>query len=191
MAGKKPCVEVWRYGVEAQAPLRESLRRWVHRFLKSWNSAKTDMNYPAPLAKSGLEWIPFTCMLFSLLSFLVLIGRRAVLEGQYAHAVMLVLLFSSMVLLVMFFFIKELWLYQEHCTLKRGFLRPNVNIPYGSIEKAKYSPHVFRSGPAIVLFYQDGNGSMRRVRFGLRKDPDHFVSILKDQGVRVVLAEVA
>ncbi|MBL7950508.1 MAG: hypothetical protein JNM62_02205 [Flavobacteriales bacterium] len=149
------------------------------------------MNDPAPLAKSGVEWIPFTGMLFSILSFLFLFGRRAILDGQYGYAVALVVLFFSLVMFLVFFFVKELWLYQEHCVLKRGYRRPDVHISYGSIEKVKYSPHVFRSGPAIVLFYRDGSSSMRRLRIGLRKNPEHFVSILKEHGVRVVLSEVA
>lgn len=151
----------------------------------------TDMSSPAPLAKSGVEWIPFTSILFSLLSFLFLFGRRAILDGQFGYAVILVILFLFAMMLVLFFFIKELWIYPNYCTIKRGPFRPIVITPYEDIEKVKYSPHVFRSGPAIVLFYQDGKGAMKRTRFGLRKNPEHFVSLLKDHGVRVVLAEVA
>ncbi len=141
-----------------------------------------------PSVKSGVEWIPFICVVLSLLFFLVVLIRVAHGKGQYLLIALEVLLFVSLVLLAILHMLKELCLYQDHFAIEHSFGRPNAMIPYESIERVKYYPHVFRSGPTILLFYRDeATGRSRRIRFGLPRSPDLFIAALMDRGVRVVI----
>jgi hypothetical protein len=67
--------------------------------------------------------------------FLCVLGKSAILNGELVLAVALLFLFLT--LLVVYFFVKEPWLYEDRCVLKRSFLRPDTSIPYGKIEKAR------------------------------------------------------
>lgn len=140
-----------------------------------------------PHVRSGVEWIPFICVVFSLSIFLFVFARMAHSKGLYLLLTIEILFCIALVLLSAFLMLKELCLYADHCAIEHSFGRPDVTIPYSDIEKAKYYPHVFRSGPTIRLFFRDNaTGRSRRIRFGLAQRPDLFVAALMDRGVRVV-----
>ncbi len=141
-----------------------------------------------PSVKSGVEWIPFIVVILSLAMFLFVYARIAFGKGLYILMALELLLSVALALLCALLMLKELCLYGDHCAIRRSFGRPDVMIPYKGIERVKYYPHVFRSGPAILLFYRDeATGRSRRIRFGLPRSPDFFIAALMDRGVRVVI----
>jgi hypothetical protein len=80
--------------------------------------------------------------------------------------------------------LKQAVIFKEYLMIVRSLPSREVIIPYECIEQAVYYPHVYRSGPVLVLRYRTDRAT-QRVRVSLRRDSEFFVAKLEESGVKI------
>jgi hypothetical protein len=136
------------------------------------------------IARSGLDWLSFMVACSSLLIFSVVFMRVFAGKGIWVGVVIVPVVALGLVLLCARSILKQVVLFKECLAISRSIPTSEVLIPYECVEQAEYYPHVFRSGPALVLRYRTDRAS-QRVRVSLRGDSEFFVAKLEEAGVRI------
>lgn len=136
------------------------------------------------IARSGLDWVTFVVICLSLLIFSFVFMRIFAAKGIWIGVVMVPIVALGLALLGARSILKEIVLFKECLAISRSLPSREVLIPYECVEQAEYFPHVFRSGPALVLRYRTDRVS-QRVLVSLRSDSEFFVAKLMESGVRI------
>jgi hypothetical protein len=137
------------------------------------------------LARTGVEWIAFTVLVFSALTFLFVFIRNAINREIYWEIVIYSLIYVLIVGVLSITMLKEAILHNDYILIRYVVHSNVIIIPYSKIKMVQYFPSGLGSGPSIVLHYEENSGAHAKTRFGLRRDHEKIISIFRDHGTTV------
>ena len=124
-------------------------------------------------------------IVISLLIFAIVLVRVFIRSGDFVGAVLAPIGALVLALLCTRLILKQVVLYSEYLAICRSLPSSKLYLPYRNIEHAEYFPHVFRSGPALIMRYRAENTTLRRIRVSLNCDSEFFIAKLQEAGVDV------
>lgn len=122
----------------------------------------------------------------SLTLLLFVFVKQGIEAEQILLPVVYILLYLVFLFLLAYLLLKEFVLYDDCCYLNYKVFDRQIRIPYELIGSAKYYPHVYRTGPVLIIKYRVRLGApLKCARIELGQGSEELVAILKNCNVQV------